>query len=73
MVLKENRLKLTRVAGIETVEVIKTETAGPVVKWTDLAGFPCRCVVILADPRRRVAVCRRISDTVPALLGMMPV
>src|SRR4029077_666645 len=56
MVLKENRLKLTRVAGIETVEVIKTDTAGPVVKWTNLAGFPRGCVVILADPRRRVAV-----------------
>src|SRR4029077_5896744 len=54
MVLKENRLKLARIAGIETVEIIETEAAGPVVKWADLAGFPCGRVVVLADPRRRV-------------------
>jgi len=71
MVLDEHRLKLTGVAAIEAIEVVETE-AGPVVKRTtrwSTAG------VLWFLPIQAVAYpfCFRISATVPALLGMIPV
>ena len=56
MVLEENGLKLARIAAIEAIEVVEAEAARPVVKGTDFTGFPRWGVVILAYPRRRVAV-----------------
>src|SRR4030081_1026877 len=56
MVLEEDRLKLTRIAAIEAIEIIETKAAGPVVERTDFAGLPCRSVVVLADPRGRIPV-----------------
>ena len=56
VVLEENRLKLACVPGIEAVEIVETEAARPMVKWTYFACFPCGSVVILADPCRGIAV-----------------
>jgi hypothetical protein len=56
MILEEYRLELARVAGVEAIEIVEAKAAGPVIERTDFAGLPRRCVVVLADPRRRIAV-----------------
>ena len=55
-VLKENRLELTRVPGIESVEVIESKTTRPVIERADFARLPRRRVVILSDPGGGVTI-----------------
>src|SRR5438270_713261 len=55
-VFKEDGFVLARVAGVEAVEIIEPEPAGPVIERADFAGFPRRCVVVFPDPRSCVAV-----------------
>ena len=69
MVLEEDGLKLAGVSGVEAVEVVEAQTAGPVVERTDFAGLPCRSVVVLADPRGRVAVLLEDLGYGPCTLG----
>ena len=73
MILEQDWLELARVPGIETVEIIESEPAGPMIERSNFAGFPRRRVVVLADPRGCVAVLSQYSETVPALFGTMPV
>ena len=64
------RLPLTRVAANETVEVLESHTDGPLVERPGLAGYEFRCVVVLAEPGRAVAIvtqdrpnrCRILAD-----------
>ena len=56
VVLVKRRLPLVHVAAHEAVEVVKPEPARPAVERPDLARLPVRRVVVLAEPRRGVAV-----------------
>src|SRR5262249_41857649 len=53
---KEIRLPLIGVAADETVEVLEAHAGRPLVERTDLARRERRRVVVLAEPRRGVAV-----------------
>src|SRR4029079_8778515 len=55
-VLDEDRLELAGIAGVEAVEIVETQSAGPMIERTDLAGFPGGRVVVLSDPRGCIAV-----------------
>jgi hypothetical protein len=64
---------LTRVAGVEAVEIIEAETIGPAVEWANLARLPNGCVVVLADPGSGVAVLPQdFGDSAGALSGIIP-
>src|SRR5689334_9688857 len=68
MVFEEDWLELARIAGVESVEIVEAKAAGPVIEGTDFAGLPRRCVVVLADPRGRIAVLlQNFSDRARAL------
>ena len=60
-IAEQVRLPLVRVAADETVEVLETHADRPLVERADLAGRERRHVVILAEPRRRVAVVEQHS------------
>src|SRR2546430_17461676 len=55
-VFKEDGFELTRVSGVEAVEIIESEPAWPMIERTNFAGFPRRRVVIFSNPRGCVAV-----------------
>jgi hypothetical protein len=47
-------IPVVHVPGVEAVEVVETEAAGPAVEGPGGAGLPWGCVVVLADPGSRV-------------------
>jgi hypothetical protein len=49
-VLVEDWLELTRVSGIEALEIIKAQTISPAVEWADLTRFSSGRVVVFTDP-----------------------
>ncbi len=55
-VLEEVGLPLVGITAHEAVEVLKAQAGGPLVEGPGLAGRESRRVVILAEPRRGVAV-----------------
>src|SRR5208283_5154839 len=55
-VAKQVRLPLARVAADEAVEIFETHPNGPLIEWPGLARLVKGRVVILAEPRGRVAV-----------------
>ncbi len=55
-VAEQIRLPLVGVAADEAVEVLEAQAGGPLVERPDLTGRESGCVVVLAEPRRRVAV-----------------
>jgi hypothetical protein len=73
VIFKENRLELARIPRVETVEIVEPKSAGPVVERTIFAGLPGGRVVVFPNPRGSIAICLRISATLPALFGMIPV
>src|SRR5262245_27681327 len=56
VVLKQCRVKLVRVAAEEPVEVVETQSAGPLVVRPSGALHPLRNQVVLTEPRRVVSV-----------------
>ena len=56
VVLVQRRLPLIHVAAHEPVEVVEAQAARPAIERPDLAGLPVGRVVVLAEPRRGVAV-----------------
>ena len=55
-VLEQHRVVLVRLARDEAVEVVEPEPGRPAIERADHARLPVRRVVILAEPRRVVAV-----------------
>ena len=55
-VAEQVRLPLVGVAADEAVEILEAHAGRPLVERPDLAGGEGRRVVVLAEPRRRVAV-----------------
>src|SRR6202008_4348349 len=53
----EVRLPLAGIAAAEAVEVVEAHAARPLVKGSGLSRLIRRRVVVLAEPRGRVAVC----------------
>src|SRR5260221_14669489 len=67
-VFKEDRFVLARVAGVEAVEIIKSEPARPVIERTNFAGFPRRRVVVFSNPRGCVPVLSQYFGNCPCAL-----
>src|SRR5207342_3745326 len=55
-VLEQDRVPVVHVAGVEAVEVIEPQAAGPVVERPGRARLPGRRVVVLPDPGGHIPV-----------------
>ncbi len=62
-ILKQARIPMVHVAGVEAVEVVETQAIRPAVKGSGHAAFPRGRIVVLADPRSHVAIlAKRFRD-----------
>src|SRR5262245_28198096 len=55
-VLEDDGVVLVGFATNEAVEIVEAQSCGPTVEWTGDAALPIGRVVVLAEPRGRIAI-----------------